>query len=138
MTIKNKEGLKEEVRKEVIYANIVCCDNYVTWYLDPDDGTWYSQEEASPDSIPEAYWNGHDKLIFKVNEQDYSDSDESIVKIEDNEEITSRELGKLFLNGELEEKYSEYEWDEIFENITDVVMQELEERIDGLELEESE
>lgn len=135
MTIKNKEELKNEIKNEVIYANIFSCDNYVSWYLDPDDGTWYSQVEASADSVPEAYWNGHDELIFKVNEQDYSDGDEDIAEIAEDEDTTTRELGRLYLTDKLEEKYLQYDWDDIFYYITETAMQELNERIDELEAE---
>lgn len=132
MTIKNEAGLRKEIKDEIISAYLVASDNYMTWYVDPETGEWYSDMEASSDSVPGAYWNGHDKLLYSVDEQQYSDGYEPIVQIAEDEGTSTREMWLLFNSGKLVDRYPDYDWMEIFEEMTADAMQELDDRLDSL------
>lgn len=132
MTIKNEAGLRKEIKDEIIYAYLVASDNYMTWYVDPETGEWYSDEEADGNSVPEAYWRGHDAILLGVCEQNYSDGYEPMVQIAEDEDTSTREMWQLFNSGKLVDKYPDYDWLEIFDEMTADAMQELDERLDSL------
>lgn len=134
MTIKNEAGLRKEIKDEIIYAYLVSSDNYMSWYVDPDDGEWYSDEEADGNSAPEAYWNGHDALLYSVSEQDYSDGYQPIEQIAEEQDTTTTKMWRLFNEGKLIDTYPDYDWTEIFDEITEDAMNSLDNRLDELDL----
>lgn len=73
--IKNYESLVDEIIETIEDAIETPRDIYVSWYIDPENGEWYSDEEADSHSAPEEVWTGHDKFVYQVNMYDFNDVD---------------------------------------------------------------